>query len=149
MVDLNGTGSVTKDDVFRIINSLYRVLTNMRIPVYETDIRAYVQSLWDAIDIKNTGSVTKKEYKERVAPIRHMFIGLGLVQVPADAPKLPKRGVAVSFGHFYWSLALQMMIGMRLATDKPVAEQVLSKHFSEVQRFELSRYAGMKILTEA
>ena len=69
-------------------------------------------------------------------------IGLGLVDVPPDPPKLPKRGIAVSVGHFYWSLVLQMMVGMRLAVEaapKDLSYQLTAADFNEIQLFELSR----------
>lgn len=115
MIDFNSTGRVTREDLFRIVNSMYRVLTNMRIPVYESDIHSYVNDLWKVIDVEGTGAVPRETFVSRALEHQNKIIGLGLVNIPLDPPKLPKRGVSVSFGHFYWSLALQMMVGMRLA----------------------------------
>jgi hypothetical protein len=115
MIDYNASGRITREDFFRIINSMYRVLTNMRIPVYESDIHSYVNDLWHRIDIDGTGVVSRDTFVAQALKNQSMIIGLGVVNIPPDPPKLPKRGVSVSFGHFYWSLALQMMVGMRLA----------------------------------
>lgn len=115
MVDPTSSGRITREDLFRIVNGMYRVLTNMRIPVYEADIHSYVNDLWQRFDTAGKGLVTREIFVAQAQKHQNLIIGLGVVSIPTDPPKLPKRGVSVSFGHFYWSLALQMMVGMRLA----------------------------------
>jgi len=142
MLDINSTGRITREDVFRVVESLYRVLTNMRIPLYETNIQAYITKIWSVLDPNNVGYVTREDYKANALGWAHLFQGLGIVELPPHPPSLPKRGVAVSMGHFYWSLALQMMVGMRLASDmvqnKDPSLAVLAEEWIEVNKFELS-----------
>ena len=75
MVDIHGNGRITIDNLYKLVESLYRVLTNMRIPLYASDMRGYVSALWRILDVNGVGFITKEEYKVRALANAHMFIG--------------------------------------------------------------------------
>eukprot|EP00937_MAST-01D_sp_MAST-1D-sp2_P006173 g6173.t1 len=86
MIDLDKNGSVSREEVLQLLQSMMRVLSGLQLHGNtESELRAFVESLFAALDINGDGHITWEEYRRGclLQENMHALRALSLEDAPA------------------------------------------------------------------
>lgn len=130
---------LTKEGVYNVIQSLYSTMVYMRLPVYKCNLDSFVDSIWNAMDINQTGKVYFQEFEKSYYQLSKVSCCLGFKDCIAEPQFYAPKGIPVLFGSHQFSTILQIKLGIRLTSFRfDTSNTIDDLDFSFIDKIDIS-----------
>eukprot|EP01102_Stenamoeba_stenopodia_P017336 TRINITY_DN6194_c1_g1_i7.p1 TRINITY_DN6194_c1_g1~~TRINITY_DN6194_c1_g1_i7.p1 ORF type:complete len:803 (-),score=175.70 TRINITY_DN6194_c1_g1_i7:84-2492(-) len=130
VIDVRRRGFIIPEDLTAVVKSMYSVLQAMKIELDYYGLDWWINSVFERLDIKRSGFITRDDYLSNALLHSRLITGLGLSQYdyyysPSSSQDQMDSSAGerlVLFGDNIFSWIVTMMLGIRLAGQR-VAKQ--------------------------
>eukprot|EP00124_Ichthyophonus_hoferi_P001917 Ihof_evm2s115 gene=Ihof_evmTU2s115 len=149
LMDLNHDNYITRDEMVFTLQSLFDVLTTLKIN--PPDLTEFVNTLWEMLNIGQQEGISLDEYKEAALKNLAFIQSLGGFSKPYTSHVSENVNHKVFFGQKKWDIMLSVMCSLQISLDKiqceprlPMADYGIDqfKTLAEVERFDVPTHAN-------